>query len=393
MGGGSLQKLSPLASTRGPGSLGILVLSLFLPSCTSNEQFGEGVVIIPGEPSCESCRIELDHVVRLGDEPDGYLLGNLMRISKDSRDRWYVFGPSQPASAKVFGSDGRFLGDFGIEGGGPGEFKGVVEVLEYPPGTLNFWDPGNNRFSRFTLDLAFIDQFTPEIRPYYHAFTTNGLLAVNGTRIGEDGKLQPLHFLTSDGHLLRSFGRAEKPYENGPPAAENIHPMSPGSEDGIWVATNARYEIERWDSVGTSSLVLTREVPWFPPHSDPAIRVDPRGPAPRPRLRSIREDSNGRLWTLSYLPTETWRDGFHLDTLSGGMVAVVPVEEEQYETRIEVLDPRRGIAIAGLTIPERMDRFVAAPFGEVYLYSYSESPTGEPYLEIWKPVLLGQNAK
>lgn len=112
-------------------------------------------------------------------------------------------GPFHAGSARVFGFEGEFLGDFGTEGQGPGEFRSVVEVLEYPEGILNVWDGGNNRFSRFTLDFGFIDQFIPEVQPLRRVFTTSGMLAVNALKFTEAGEVLPLHFMEASGRGTR----------------------------------------------------------------------------------------------------------------------------------------------------------------------------------------------
>jgi len=361
---------------------------LLLTSCRSGVEVSEGVVTIGGEPACDSCRIELVHLARLGKDPDGFLMGETMVVSKDSRNRWFVTGPYHPSVARVFEFDGEYLGDFGAEGEGPGEFRSVVDLLEYPEGTLTVWDGGNNRFSRFTLEFGFIDQCIPEVRPLRRASTTTGVLGINALRFTEAGEVLPLHLLDREGKILHSFGRQEPPLERGPPGGEHFRSISPSFGGGVWAGIRTRYEIEHWDSGGESTVILRRGVDWFRPHSDLAFRMDPNDQPPKPRLEDIREDAAGRLWTLVHLPNEHWREGFRPDTLQSGLIWSEPVLEEHYQARIEVLDPETGTVLAGLVTDELMDRFVAAPFGEVFLYSFSSSPLGEPYVDLWAPRLI-----
>jgi hypothetical protein len=338
--------------------------------------------VISGEASCGTCRIQLEHVARLGGDPQGYLINPLARVSKDSRGRWFVFGAVTPYQVNVFGFDGAFLQSFGRDGQGPGEFRVAVTLNEYPKDILNVWDWGNGRISRFTADFDYIDQLRLAILPINHLFTTEGQLVINAAHFDGSGEALPLHFIGSDGRIISSFGTEEPPYPKHP-GDHAIRVIAPGRTEGIWAGTLARYELCHWNREGKLTHRVEREVSWFRPHSDPGVRSNPRDPRPNPMLRAIREDANGRLWTAVYVPQEDWRSGFRPDTTSRGTIWLRAVRERQYDTRVEVLDPSTGTALADITIPVDVRGFADAGPGEVFLYAAHESAVGELFLDIW----------
>ena len=363
-----------------------LLLTL-LPLPMAGQRIAARTTII-GEPSCDSCRLEVEQVARLGGDPQGYIIGITGRVFLDSRDRWFVLETVKPAEVKVYDSDGTFLRLLGREGQGPGEFRRVSYVQEYPTDTLNIYDRGNGRISRFTADFQYIDQRPLRLSPLYLLFTKTGRLVVNTPYAGDPGNRLPLHFVGPEGTVVQSFGREIAAYRNG---GENHHirVIAPGKEGGVWAASLGRYEIEYWDDDGKLGQIVERVVQWFPPHRDPATRTNPRSGSPNPRLRALWVDKDGLLWTAVDIPQDDWREGFYPYRLQSGLVFDKPLKDEHYDSRIEVLDPLRGVALATVTVPEAVTGFVGNPNGEVFLYHLYESPDFEPYIDLWRMRLVG----
>lgn len=64
-------------------------------------------------------------------------------------------GDGQAMALRRYDWDGRYLGDVGRVGDGPGEFKWVNDLSRMPDGRIAFWDYGNARMSVFAPDAAF----------------------------------------------------------------------------------------------------------------------------------------------------------------------------------------------------------------------------------------------
>jgi hypothetical protein len=78
-------------------------------------------------------------------------------------------------------------------------------------------------------------------------------------------------------------------------------------------------------------------------------------------------------------PAEIWE--------KSGLVVDQPVLGEQYDTRIEALDPPEGVPLASVTVPEAVRAYVGAGPGEIYFWTVLRGPTGEVFLDIWQAVL------
>jgi hypothetical protein len=89
--------------------------------------------------------------------PDEYLLGNVEAMAVSASGETYLMDTYVPALRK-YGPDGAFVGTFGREGGGPGEYKnpdGGLAVL--PDGRVLLRDPGNGRFNVYTAEGEYLD--------------------------------------------------------------------------------------------------------------------------------------------------------------------------------------------------------------------------------------------
>ena len=66
-----------------------------------------------------------------------------------------VIADTQVPALRLFSSDGRYLGDAGREGEGPGEYRSLQGVRPHPEG-FAVWDPQNARVSVFNEEGAFL---------------------------------------------------------------------------------------------------------------------------------------------------------------------------------------------------------------------------------------------
>ncbi len=219
-------------------------------------------------------------------------------------------------------------------------------------------------------------------------FTANGLIVGNVSAPDPSGAFLPMAVLGADGYFSRPFGVPEEPFESGGPSVHQIRYMARAREGGVWSCVLPRYEVKHWDRDGSLTKSISREVDWFPPHLDPGERVDPSAGPPNPKMRSIREDDDGRLWTMVLVADEDWKESIFLHRVEGGALVNLVVQEKQYDTKIEVIDPAMGEVLAEVTLPEAMTMFVRRPTGDVFAYSYHETGVGIPYVDVWRFRLL-----
>ena len=110
-------------------------------SCTFSSSPAVGIGVIEGAPEYQLYRV-MD-AIRLED-------GRIAVVNQGSEQ------------VRVYDERGEFLVGFGRQGGGPGEFRTVFQVLRGPGDTLVVGDYGPWRFSRFTPEGEFLDAVAPE---------------------------------------------------------------------------------------------------------------------------------------------------------------------------------------------------------------------------------------
>jgi len=113
----------------------------------------------------------------------------------------------------------------------------------------------------------------------------------------------------------------------------------------LWTARADAYLLERWGPDGAVRQVVGREVPWFP---GPPTTVDLRRKPSPPALSGLMVDSWPALWVfvvetrLPFQPPVVTRP-------DGGQEVDLDLWLSRRDTRIEVLDPRRGTVVAATT--------------------------------------------
>jgi len=120
----------------------------------------------------------------------------------------------------------------------------------------------------------------------------------------------PLHALSSDGTVVKSFG-ATAPNVRPGQDADSYRVIAPSS-DAVWSARINKYTMEKWSAAGVQQLAVSRTVPWFKPWAEQTA-LPPDVSRPSPRIRGIREDDEGRLWTFVWRAESDWRRGSRVE--------------------------------------------------------------------------------
>jgi hypothetical protein len=303
--------------------------------------------VIQAGSECPRCRIERYRLATLNDDSLPGAVGVFASVLVTSDQRFLV---TRPGISTPYLADqtGRVVRQVGKPGDGPGEFKLPRHSLEGTDGYFVF-DIGHARVTQLSKTFEYVSSSplasAARLRTYPVALGPRAF-AINADINSRDAIGQPLHIVSRDGSLLRSFG--------GNPAVQTgvgdpaLHRAIASSRNNtLWVAHRNQYRIEEWDSTGRLLRVIERRASWFPAVAPESLER---------RIRSIHEDSAGRLWV-------------HL-------VVRVPARS----TIIEVLDPRANRVIA----TARIDDWAGDPAeGGLFIITHRELEGGEPRIDVW----------
>lgn len=354
----------------------IATLGLWLASAPL-AAFGQQSAVIPDEPVCRTCRIELELVATLGDPHDSIGLLLESKLAVDSHGHFLVAPVAPPGRIALYGPDGRFQRTFGRPGCGPGEFGSWVShlmvgpgdslhVLEYNRHTVILPDLGGLASARqlplAPFDISLLgDGRALMAFPLRHSPDSQTLLQVVDLKAGE---------------IVRSFSTAQ--FSTAPSYRyEQIRVLGNPVADTVWVAQITRYQLERWTAGGERLQVLSRRAEWYQPWR--TDRLDPYVDRAYPRITSLFADSVGHLWVNILVPDPSWRPPG-----ARGETRVMERHGEIYDTVLEVLDLSSGRVLARRRFGEPLSRFVH-PRG--WLYVTRTAAQGEVFIYVYRPFL------
>jgi hypothetical protein len=167
--------------------------------------------------------------------------------------------------------------------------------------------------------------------------TENGTIVVAST-MNVGGTLRPLHVLSRDGQIVRSFGGTSGAGRAAYLAARRS--VVPGAGDTFWAAPINRYAIELWDVSGRLLRTLVRNTDWFEPWTD--TFVPERGnPGKRdPMVMGLGIVDNSLLAVCIYVPRD--RSTQQPQNQQRRATSVPDFFSSVFDTVIEIIDPRSG---------------------------------------------------
>lgn len=147
-----------------------------------------------------------------------------------------------------FNKDGKYLGEFGRKGSGPGEFIQPHALALTPDGNLIVGDRSNNRIQILTTEGKFIREFYSFSRPSGVAVDRNGLLYVADSESGSVSRDPKTREVTrtewirgirigslTDGNILAFIPDPQKDLRQGTLAAEGVAVDAQGNVYGAEV--------------------------------------------------------------------------------------------------------------------------------------------------------------
>lgn len=292
-------------------------------------------------------------------------------VSTDSRGRYFVAGGLP--HFWVFDQRGAFLKRVGRRGNGPGEFQLATQVVPDPSDSLFVFDPVQARLSVYSPDLVFARSSPVEGVPdgkgwFFADFET---LVANYPIPSPERVGYPLHLLSREGRIERSFGSLTKGLFR-PDMQEiiNIRPMA-GAPDGTvsasWVN---QIRLEQWSLAGELIRSLHRDAEWFEPWWRPTLSLET---PPQPVVEALMHHE-GQLWLLLTIAGERWREAVEP---SGRFFKITDPDAYQ-QSRVEVIDPRTEQVIASTTLDQRVDAFL----GNGLVVRTTEDHAGNPIVRI-----------
>lgn len=334
--------------------------------------------IVEGEWTCRAC-IRLTPILTLGDTAINAVgpssLESAHTLAVDGTGAFWI---GQVSSYKVFASDGRFIGEVGREGQGPGEFgRWPGPTFSDNGGNIHIIDNENGRESVFTPDRI----LTREYRLFAHvreavALSGSGRRLVNALAHNPAQVALPLHLLDQNS-VVRSFGRGSG--EEMLREFDLERKLAAGAQSRAYAAEIYDYRINVWHTNGRGLQRLEGPTLNSPPVEPGPWPVD-RGPPSK--IVGLHEDADGNLWVMRHEQSPTWRS--HMDEVvtPRGIVGLRLKQDLNgvLDTRIDVLDPATGRILTTHMLSQALSGFVSPGL----LWQMRLTKAGAPFVVIWR---------
>lgn len=332
--------------------------------------------VIASEISCPSCSVVVDTVVTLENVELSPRPG---AIAWDPAGVFYVVDRSD-GLLKAFGADGRFVRQIGRQGGGPGEYEMIRNVMVGPDGSIHVLDGVLGRHTVFSREGNVVKTTRVPMTPAIAmsaALWPDGHLAVNttGSPVRATGAVPTVHLIDTDGNVVRSVDVV--PLDQRAQWRQWRH-LWVRRDGTLLVARPYSLTIEVYDRDFSKIASISRRVEWFPsqePQSRPSDGVfdEPFTPL----LNGLWEDAGGLLWLQVMVPSRLWTPRRREARLHERTCAEL-AERPRIDVIIEVLDLERRRVLAH----SRFDGPLGAPFGGGFLANPGEGKGGEPAILI-----------
>ena len=371
---------------RGAG-VTVLLLTAVLVSCSESEgsspsrdiASGSGRMPAPAVTAagCPGCII-LDTLVELGTpQGDGILSGPLHVAIDDASGRYWV---QDRDILKVYAPDGSFISQVGRTGEGPGEFGAPVPIHADADGSVHVLDPANLRIT--VLDSSFqvvSETHITNAGPVHEAaWLAEDRYMVAMWSGGPESVGFPLHVLSDEGIILRSFGMPDGEERLDPFTAQRR--ITANAAGQMFATPRFIFRVESWNS--EAEPLATFMGPALIQH---AVEQAPYNLDDHPipaEIMDLHADFRGRLWVLIREPREGWETLFEEQAYPNGMVGLrlrgSATIDDVYRSRLWVVSLTTGDILADTVMNGQLTGFT--PSG--LIVENGESPAGDPLLRI-----------
>lgn len=283
----------------------------------------------------------------------------------------------------VFDRQGSFMRSVGRQGEGPGEYLTIHELRSLPDSRLAVIDARQARITILDQDFGLqkVVRIPVIIYPHGAVSMADGGWLLSGLSMDRDHFGSAVVEVDSAGVPRWFYGENETIKEG--PARGQMPTRHLAFDPSMGVITMQAYDyaIEVWSPEGPLAEVIRPPSDWFhwPPEGFEGRRGE--GPnvgaigqrPPEDRVAGIQFDQEGRLWILSQVTPENWRDG--LD--ENGQI-VDRATYVDFMLQIYDLDRRASVCLVRLG-----DDFYFGGFaGQGMLKTYSEDSIANPEVSI-----------
>ena len=328
----------------------------------------ESAPVVDLESCRGSCGLTLVPEREYGeDSGDGMIEAEMASAWLDASGRAYLLGEGAP-HVWVFGADGGFLTRIGRRGSGPGEFEDIGSLVVTEDGVFSTLDRGRGTISTFDWTGQLLREVRTEgwLPMGVETLPFEGSLVLHAADIQTPAQVgYPLHLVDLESGAIReSFGSLTGEHPSGWSLAEKLIARGPGRS--VWMTERyGAYEIELWES-NTIVRALRRDVEWFP-EIPPDRQSHGWEERPTPMLVHVASDDS-LLWVLAHTADDRWSEA-----------AATRDWDRFLDTRIEVIDWRRGRVLASRRLDDAHDnwlepglvgRLAVTPTGSVRYLTY-----------------------
>ena len=336
-----------LLQRAGGGFLGIATLCGLCPDRGLAGQATDLVL----EPCRASCELTLEVESEYGEDSGPAMIEAAAVVAwRDASNRMYIAGIYPVSHVWVFGPNGEFLRRIGRRGEGPGEFMQIQGAIAIDDGIFSLLDL--ERAAILTYDWTGSLLGETRMRGWIPTGAQTihyaGHLAIHSGDIRTADRVgYPLHlFNLETGEIEKSFGSRTGEYHLG--QGIDSHVVARGPDRAVWMGRVSAYEIELWEP-DRPLRSMRREVDWFPELTPEQRQGQGHGweAEPTPGLIALAADDS-LIWVLIDTPDRRWKDAAETRDINLFV-----------DTRVEVIDWRRGQVIASDRFDERLFAWVA----------------------------------
>ena len=336
--------------------------------------------------TCNDC-LHFTEIAELGDTAGDGMHNESHWATVDSRGNYWIGDVDGP---RVYGSDGRFKHKVGRAGQGPLEFAAAGPIFTDSSGNVHVLDPRNRRESVVAPDFSLVKDGPLPPGWVYEALPIPGtpLSLVSAVFHTADLLGYPLH-IAHGAELVKSFGMKQSGLQmvSTLPLLRRLA-IAPSGE--FFSAGYFDYVVEAWTQEGHRISGWKRPGLWNPPPDGVPQPLGASSP-PGGLFVAMRVDQADRLWTITWVPRENWKDNMREVELPDGTVSYQPTRgnASMYTTAVEVIDLASGEILARSELDERVEGFL----GEDRMYGNRLDEQDVPWLVVWTITSSGRLAE
>lgn len=253
---------------------------------------------------CERCELVPHLLVRFGDvDGAGIIESQAVQVRYDPSARLYATFTIGGTHILLFDTAGTFVRRIGRAGPGPGELVGIVDA-QIRDAKLLVLDRDGPSLMAMTLHGAVEREQRLQMRRGRFRIVSDSTIVLAAMDRTPAAVGYPLHIIDlRSGEPIKRFGSKDGQYSVLERHAANpLLGFSPSSTT-FWEGTTVPFLLEEWDLEGRLRRAVVSRSDWFPQE----VGGDRSGRPPT-RLETFGVDSHDRLWTVTLIPDQTWRE-------------------------------------------------------------------------------------